>query len=56
MPNQCIHTEEPYYDILSAPEPSPTPLEINKSRLWQCPDCKKWFSNLGDTAECKNYF
>ena len=30
---------------------SPTDAEINKFRLYQCKECEKWFSFLGDSFD-----
>lgn len=44
----CRHTNE----FLGAFENrEPTEKEINIHRLWQCPQCKKWISLIGDKAK-----
>lgn len=31
--------------------PEPTPEEINRYRLWKCPDCGQWSSLIGTVAK-----
>ncbi len=49
MGNCCGCNAKPYFDTFDPSQP--TDEEINKSRLWRCPDCKVWVSLIGDTKQ-----
>ena len=42
---KCSHGIQPYFDVFDMSEP--TAIEVNRSRLYQCKDCGRWFSFLG---------
>ncbi len=45
----CRHYVKSYFD--TSDRSKPTKEEINKSRLYQCKQCKKWFSFWNHTKK-----
>lgn len=45
MAYSCKHFVEPYLGCFDMREP--TSEKINEARLWQCPECGRWFSLVG---------
>lgn len=43
----CGHSIKPFNDNTFGYIKKPTDEEINKYKLWKCPDCGKWYSLIG---------